>query len=320
MAVDKQLINYISQNLQMGYDQQAITQALLSSGYSQKQVNAAFDYLYAQSHYTQGQSQYTQSSHTSRSFFTSPIGLAFSVLGFILFGMLAVVFFSSNEPQDSFVITNPVPQPSQPSQQLERPQTQNESDDEPAPTQQPQVNDSQQQPVQPSPSQPRESQNQQSRPQQPQTTTNLQSSNPTRAEIDAAVNQIAQNRPDDAISLCSQITTRSGRSSCYTRVSIASQQPRYCEEVEDLFSRDNCYMQFAIEEIGTLELVCPNISDRFTQRSCTLLYQNFVEKDFFEEIKVHEQTFGQNGENEIGVNVTQDDIDEFYTSDVDPFR
>ncbi len=270
MAVDQRLIEYISQNLNSGYDQNSIVQALLSSGYSQKQINAAFDYLYAQSHYgSQPRSQYIRGGYTAKSFFTSPLFIIVAIIGISIIGILLFLLFSLNQSSEEFEIS-PSPNqqiPTTPPSQTPRDDV--EIDDvSPLPENESAQQNNETDSVSPT------TPTQTNRPTQTQTSTGLESTNPTRAEIDRTVNQIAGSQPERAIGLCEQISTSSGRSSCYTRVAVASKIATYCEKIDDIYPKDQCYMQFAIEEIGSIQTICPNIHDKFMQRSCTLLYQS----------------------------------------------
>ncbi len=305
MAQDKRLIEYISQNLQMGYDQTSISQALLSSGYSQEQINAAFDYLYAQSQYgSQPKSQYTKGSG-SHNIFASPVTIISGVLGVIIIGIFAVLLFSSNQHEDSFIIPPQQEIPVTTPIQLEE-ESQNDSRDDdieqtdvvPIPVEE----EVESQPT----TQPPQQEEEQITSRPPTQSTGFTAVNPTRAEIDRNVDELAPTNPSAAINLCSEITTRSGRSSCYTRVALTAQDPQFCQEVEDLYPRDQCYMRFAVEEIGSIQTVCPNIHDRFTQRSCTLLYQNFAQGSI-EDTVVEEPA------------LSQSEIDEFYATDEEIF-
>ena len=273
---DQQLIDYVSKNLNLGYDQQSITQTLLSSGYSQQQVNAAFDYLYAQSHYgAQQQSNYTPGGHTGN----KQIALfAMIGVGIFLAVVSGILLFSGSGSSSTDFVVNPGQDTTQTALQ-ETPTTQNPPTDtttNPTNTGQPTTI-----PTDTSTTSSGTTSTGSTASSGTSSTTgtsiSLSDGDLTRLEIDQQVREIAATQPEKALELCSQILARGGRSNCITRVALESKQPSVCESHTDVYVKDTCYMNFAIEEIGSIQTVCANVQDQFNQRSCVLLYNNFAE-------------------------------------------
>jgi hypothetical protein len=275
---DQQLIDYISKNLNLGYDQQSITQTLLSSGYSQQQVNAAFDYLYAQSHYgAQQRASYSPGGH----FGSKPIALYVMIgVGILLAVVSGVLLFadSSSSPSTGFEVQSPRDQPQTSLQ--DTPTT-------PVVTDDPVVENERNTQTSNTPTTPTDTQPSQTDSTQTTTTTittptqqaTLSGGELTRLEIDQEVDKIAATKPQEALQLCAQILAQGGRSNCIIKVALESEQPSVCEELNDDFVRDTCYMNFAIEEIGSIQSVCANVQDQFKQRNCVLLFNNFAESE-----------------------------------------
>ncbi|MFW5747026.1 MAG: hypothetical protein ACOCWQ_05770 [Nanoarchaeota archaeon] len=268
--VDQNLLNYIWSYLQQGYDPQAIRDSLLKQGYDAESVKAAFDTIYASS-YHEDMKTGRQSGKTPAHFSVTPTEIVAAVLILVGASILGILFFALSGNDEEAIDAHdvlPSPQPDtalDDSEPIEEPRDSNTTDsskdifddgsDEP-------TRDSS---MDESPAYDNEdvsgSLPEVSIPEQRTL---------SRLEIEQNIKQLAVEDPLQAVSFCPQIITRNGEFSCYSTVALLSKQPKFCQYITDEKQSDFCYMQFAIEGIGT-DAICSRIQDVYRKESCLQL-------------------------------------------------
>ncbi|MFT4312074.1 MAG: hypothetical protein ACMXYF_02495 [Candidatus Woesearchaeota archaeon] len=250
-----QLEEYILQNLSRGYDARMISQTLLSSGYTQDQINQAFQTVYQM----QNQGFADQSGGGTQKKPVSLLLVVIVIVAILFVATLAslILFSSSNGDQPPRGDDRPIidPRPSEPTTSPSQP---NQRQPDPG-------NDSNSQPSQPTP--PEQPSTPTTPPSQPADTTNLR----TSSEILAAVQDIVQFDPDEAAKLCVRINIARTRSQCVTDVAIEAEDHRYCDVITHVPDRDDCYLQFVIQGKAT-DQTCANIVDASKQARCEQVY------------------------------------------------
>ncbi len=273
--VQNPLTDYISQNLQLGYDARSIKESLLQSGYEESQINAALDYVIAAQN--TAQNPFSQNTNLARNSTKHTISKKILIIASILFlliitATLAVFFFQQSPtvappPRVDYGsagdIADQAPAPSRPntsgSTQTTRP-TQSQNINDPIP-------------YTPNPES-------QARAQQIQQQFEYKA-DLTRLEIDEKVNQLASSVPQEATQYCDMITTRAGRFACFSKVALQSADPEYCELIDDQNSRDSCYIRFPINDLGDTQ-VCDLIVSQYNKENCLRLYDNMA---YYEQIQ-----------------------------------
>lgn len=253
--MNSQLTEYISHNVSLGYDINAIKESLLAAGYEISQINAAIDYVMAQGG-SSGQARKIDLTHPSK----KTVGLIVIVAIFLLVLAGVGIFLMqlpdltpttpgiAKEPTQTYTPPT-VSQPTQP--QIDEPAAQEVDDpvfEEPSSQQFDPLAD----------------------------TSPMFEARLSRIEIDEKVDSLSQDDPDEALKLCKQIIPRGGQNNCITKVSFESENPRLCELIKDDPAKDTCYINFAINEIASSE-ICRNIINEFKRASCYDLYRNLAE-------------------------------------------
>jgi len=254
------IIQYIQQNLSLGYNNQSIKLALQQSGYTEQQINSAFDYISAQNHYgKQSGSQFAKPSAPSKDLLLLVSGglvvvVVLAIALTMLFSTDSSNSYDSSSSQVRLEIEEPAPVKEYPIENATALVELNDVSDEEKKqivTSDPVVQEQQ----------------------RPSVTLSTTDTVLTRTQIDAQVDELKTTQPQKAAQLCQEIITRPGQSACYTKIAVATKDQTYCDLISDSQARDTCYMQFPINLLGgSIQTICTQIQNQYRQDSCVELY------------------------------------------------
>ncbi len=91
----------------------------------------------------------------------------------------------------------------------------------------------------------------------------------TRQQALELVKAVSVREPERAISMCNEFTLGANRQACIMTLAEFKQNPAYCESLTDDRSKDNCYVQIALNT--GMKGSCENIHDSNVRQSCELM-------------------------------------------------
>jgi hypothetical protein len=100
------------------------------------------------------------------------------------------------------------------------------------------------------------------------TTSTVTSSGKTFGEVLTEVKQIAQSEPESAASNCLKLASTEQRDICFSTLADASKSYAYCDKINKIDYKDNCFLAFAIKE--NIDL-CNKITENASKALCEQL-------------------------------------------------
>jgi len=311
MVPRQQVLDYISSSLRSGYDLPSIRSRLIASGYEVGEINAAIDLIRS------GKTSVGGHSRTG----TYAI-LAIAIIGFLLIGGVATVFFnqSSQTPiiptgdgssafahstatnsgnsgtsGDSTSADNTIGSTGTSSNGVK---TNTGSSASSASS----SGSTALSGVSPG----------RNIPQIDYSSTATDSSLETRFAIENKVNSLAVSQPDAAAQLCGKINTIAGQQSCLNTVAQQSEQSKFCTQISDNDSADICLTSLALKQVEDVNL-CNQMNSDIRRRSCVLLYDSQSQLDTLQKSAANVQTPAlsappSQSDLEAGYSVNLDDV------------
>lgn len=256
--MDKRLVDYIRQYTSQGYDQNAISQTLLQSGYSPDQINQAFSDAFSQ-----------QTSLSDQTTSSRPIHPPWLYLIGALIVISILVFFVSLATNSEPTTKNPLKVDNEfvPAKNNASTTTSGQfqsNDNTESSKNNPQVNTNNDANTLLNPA---INQRQPSGSTSSVTTT----STFTSYQVADMLHSLLPDQPEKALRLCDQIGTTAGRYNCYSRIALNTTDETYCRKIDTISSRELCYLQFAAQGIKTMK-ICDEITNVIRRESCVKTY------------------------------------------------
>ena len=288
---DNNLINYVYTYLQQGYEISAITQGLLNQGFSQKQINSAVDFVYA-NYYYQNQPNPVKQGFTN--YRAEPIhkhlGVAeISIFLLIIFGVsligIALVFILSS-PSDEVLTQNEYSNIDHTLQNENSINSNNNNNNNNINDINNNIQEDQTQINKIKINETKEHENRIIFDEEVQEkkieeesiirsiTTKESITEPfdsskeyTQRQIEIKVSYFAENNPSEAKRFCDIITNDISKQYCYLEIASKSGVEGFCEDITSGQIKDDCYRELVFEGSGD-EQTCLKVSNDFKQKGC----------------------------------------------------
>ena len=111
----------------------------------------------------------------------------------------------------------------------------------------------------------------------------------TRLAIENKVNSLAASQPAAAAQLCGQINTVAGQDSCFNTVAQNSEQSQFCTQISDSDAADACLTSLALKQVEDVNL-CKQMKSEIRFRQCVLLYDSQSQLDTVQKAAADVQT------------------------------
>jgi|SRR3989344_223007 len=241
----KRLADYIKKQIKSGYDITTIRNFLISNGYTSSLVDASIDSVYGNSESKQAGKLAPQISANK---YYKPILI--SILGLVI--ILGLIFgFIKIFGEEAVVDTQNIPTERTPLG------SQNNLKNNEIANQNTNQNNAENQEI---PSQ--NQQNNENIVETARVNEDLQTYEPTILEIDNLINTKSE---AESQKLCVELKDEYKKNSCYKKLAIKSDKPEYCDNIDKINLKDNCYFIFAFA--GKSQF-CEKIQDTYQRLTC----------------------------------------------------
>lgn len=264
-AANSDIVNYIWTYLNQGYSLDSVKSALKNQGYSQKDINYAIDFIYANYYYSKDNSNNTYRKDTpnttqlpdSKPHKAAMIAVLIGVIS--LLGVVAVVILALNTTNE---LPETIPDRSQINTDYFQDTTTIPEDTTEEVTKEPtipEVEDTTTELEQPITTPERNFEEDISDKYDPSKTY-------TKRQISLKVEYFGETNPREAKKFCDLLNQDTEKSFCYKDIAITSENSAYCDFITTQQYKDNCFFEIVLENIDNS--VCPKITNPNINKNC----------------------------------------------------